>query len=59
MYKYNHMTNIEQLFSEIKAGNKKEAKSIFSGIIGDKVTKALDVRKAALVQKRFNEPTES
>jgi len=49
------MKDIEQLFSEIKSNNKDEAKSIFHGIIADKVTKALDARKAAIAQKRFNE----
>jgi len=49
------MKDIEQLFSEIKSNNKDEAKSIFGGIIADKVTKALDARKVAIVQKRFNE----
>lgn len=49
------MKDIEQLFSEIKSNNKDEAKSIFDGIIADKVTKALDARKAAIAQQRFNE----
>lgn len=49
------MKDIEQLFSEIKSNNEDEAKSIFDGIIADKVTKALDARKAAIAQQRFNE----
>lgn len=49
------MKDIEQLFSEIKSNNKDGAKSTFDGIIADKVTKALDARKAAIAQKRFNE----
>ena len=48
------MKDIERLFSEIKSDNKDKAKSIFADIIGDKVTKALDARKAAIAQKRFN-----
>ena len=52
------MKDIEQLFSEIKSNNKHEAKSIFDGIIADKVTKALDARKAAIAQQRFNESTD-
>ena len=51
------MKDIERLFSEIKSNNKDEAKSIFDGIIADKVTKALDARKAAIAQERFNEST--
>ena len=52
------MKDIERLFSEIKSNNKDEAKSIFDGIIADKVTKALDARKAAIAQQRFNESTD-
>jgi len=52
------MQDIEQLFSEIKSNNKDEAKSIFDGIIADKVTKALDAHKAAIAQKRFDESTD-
>ena len=51
----NHMNTLEKLFSEIKSDNQQGAQPVFRGIIGDKVAQALDVRKAALVQKRFNE----
>ena len=52
------MEDIERLFSEINSNNKDGAKSTFDSIITDKVKKALDARKAAIAQKRFNESTD-
>lgn len=48
------MSEIKDLLQSITSGNQTKAKEQFDAIIADKVSNALDARKVAVAQKRFN-----
>ena len=52
------MSEIKDLLQSITSDNQTKAKEQFDAIIADKVSNALDARKVAVAQKRFNESTE-
>ena len=49
------MSEIKNLLQSITSDNQTKAKEQFDAIIADKVSNALDARKVAVAQKRFNE----
>ena len=49
------MSEIKDLLQSITSDNQTKAKEQFDAIIADKVSNALDARKVAVAQKRFNE----
>lgn len=52
------MSEIKDLLQSITSDNQTKAKEQFDAIIADKVSNALDARKVAVAQKRFNESTD-
>ena len=52
------MSEIKDLLQSITSDNQTKAKEQFDAIIADKVSNALDARKVAVAQKRFNESAE-